>query len=73
MPLIGLGSSDEEALAASPAATVTVLGAAGKTGRECVEYLAAQGTGEIEKGGGGVSCWYGRPVCIMHRGAIFVD
>lgn len=26
--------------------TVTVIGAGGKTGRECVEYLAASGTGE---------------------------
>lgn len=47
-PVIGFadGSSDA-ASAATGGASVTVLGAGGKTGRECVEYLASRGTGMV--------------------------
>lgn len=41
-----LGLRQDPALAASDSGAVTVLGAGGKTGRECVEYLASKGTGE---------------------------
>eukprot|EP00903_Cladosiphon_okamuranus_P010513 g9944.t1 len=42
-PVLALGK-DNEAMAVT-SSDVTVLGAGGKTGRECVEYLAARGTG----------------------------
>lgn len=47
-PVIGIadGSSDA-ASAATGGGSVTVLGAGGKTGRECVEYLASRGTGRV--------------------------
>lgn len=45
-PVIGVAdSSSDAANAATRGASVTVLGAGGKTGRECVEYLASRGTG----------------------------
>ena len=44
--MIGIAHSGSDAAnAATRGASVTVLGAAGKTGRECVEYLASRGTG----------------------------
>ncbi|CAM9652862.1 unnamed protein product, partial [Ectocarpus sp. 13 AM-2016] len=42
-PVFALGREDASAATSSD---VTVLGAGGKTGRECVEYLATKGTGE---------------------------
>ncbi|CAN0446200.1 unnamed protein product, partial [Ectocarpus sp. 12 AP-2014] len=42
-PVFALGREDASAATSSD---VTVLGAGGKTGRECVEYLASKGTGE---------------------------
>ncbi|CBN74033.1 conserved unknown protein [Ectocarpus siliculosus] len=41
-PVFALGKEDASAATSSD---VTVLGAGGKTGRECVEYLASKGTG----------------------------
>ncbi|CAM9604113.1 unnamed protein product [Ectocarpus sp. 4 AP-2014] len=41
-PVFALGREDASAATSSD---VTVLGAGGKTGRECVEYLASKGTG----------------------------
>lgn len=47
VPLVtGLEPKGAEA-AQGGVSTVTVLGAGGKTGRECVEYLAAHGSGKI--------------------------
>lgn len=49
VPLVSsvlLGSPADAAAARAGSGTVTVIGAGGKTGRECVEYLAASGTGE---------------------------
>lgn len=43
-PVVFLGT--QQASAAGGDGTVTVLGAGGKTGRECVEYLAACGKGD---------------------------
>ncbi|CAM9415609.1 unnamed protein product [Ectocarpus fasciculatus] len=43
-PVFALGK--EDASLAATSSDVTVLGAGGKTGRECVEYLASKGTGE---------------------------
>ncbi|CAB1114984.1 unnamed protein product [Ectocarpus sp. CCAP 1310/34] len=49
-PVFALGKEDASAATSSVfnacLSDVTVLGAGGKTGRECVEYLASKGTGE---------------------------
>lgn len=50
-PVVALGSQDAAVAAPNAAETVTVLGAGGKTGRECVEYLASRGTGIMVKEG----------------------
>lgn len=47
-PVVALGSQDAAVAAPNTGGRVTVLGAGGKTGRECVEYLASRGTGESQ-------------------------
>lgn len=44
-PALALSTRDS-GMAASITGAVTVLGAGGKTGRECVKYLAERGAGE---------------------------
>lgn len=45
-PVVALGNQEAAVAAPNAGGTVTVLGAGGKTGRECVEYLASRGTGK---------------------------
>lgn len=45
--LLVLGRQQYADAASGAGGAVTVLGAGGKTGRECVEYLASRGTGEF--------------------------
>lgn len=57
-PVLGVAADGDAASAATPGASVTVLGAGGKTGRECVEYLASRGAGGV-----GLRSMFGVDLC----------